>query len=77
MPKNLLAENETKEIKVKQIIRWISQTGMTDFSTGAWNVAEIDRYVSEWLDQGWKLFNTHFLGTTPEGFGVLYILIKE
>jgi len=70
---------ETKEStlpKVKQIIRYISRVA-PDPEDQHYSVYEIDAYVSEWIDNGYKLFATHYLGENPEGFGVLYILVKE
>jgi len=76
MPKTLLVNTE-QNVKVHHIVRFLSKTGMTDPNTGALSVEEVDAYVSEWLANGWKLFATHYLGTAPEGYGVLYIFVRE
>ena len=60
---------------VKQIIRYISRTA-GDPQANHWSVQEIDAYLDAWYQQGYKLYNTHYLGENPEGFGVLYIMTK-
>lgn len=62
--------------KVKQIIRYISRQ-YANPQEGHYSVAEVDAYVGSWIEQGYKLFNTHYLGENPEGFGVLYVLVAE
>ena len=66
---------ETKTVlpKVKQIIRYISR-GTPDPQMEHYSVEEIDDYLSGWFSQGYELFNTHYIGENPYGFGVLYIL---
>lgn len=62
--------------KVHHFIRYLSKTGLT-IPGGAFSVAEVDAYLSEWLEKGYELFNTHFVDQNPEGFGVLYILVLK
>lgn len=62
--------------KVKQIIRYISRQ-YANPQEGHFSVAEVDAYVGSWIEQGYTLFNTHYLGENPEGFGVLYVLVAE
>ncbi len=59
--------------KVKQIIRYISRQAPS-IEQEHFSVQEVDDYLSFWILQGYELFNTHYLGENPEGFGVLYIL---
>lgn len=61
--------------KVKQIVRYLAKTGHT--LEQAYAVADVDYYLTEWIDKGYKLFNTHYLGENPEGFGVLYVLVLD
>lgn len=56
---------------VKQMVRWIS-AGINE--TGD-SVFTIDAELSLYLEKGYKLVSTHYLGTDPQnGIGVLYIL---
>jgi len=61
---------------VKQIIRYISRQAPNPLQEH-YSVGEIDSYVGSWIEQGYKLFNTHYIGENPEGFGVLYILVRQ
>lgn len=62
---------------VKQIIRDIAKpTSMPNFDNGPWTVEMIDSYVGEWVDRGYDLVSTHYLGEIPEGYKVLYVLKK-
>lgn len=62
--------------QVKQIVRSISKSGRTDENVGYFNVDEVNKYLSQWLDQGFKFFNTHYLGENEVSYIVLYILVK-
>jgi len=75
LPEGVVVEEATSTVlpKVKQIIRYISRQA-PDPQSGHFGVGEIDSYLSGWIGQGYELFNTHYLGENPEGFGVLYIL---
>jgi len=61
---------------VKQIIRYISKQYANPME-GHYSVGEVDLYVSSWIDKGYKLFDTHYIGEVPEGYGVLYILVRQ
>jgi len=61
----------------KQLIRWISKVNVTNLNTGVDSVADIDKQLGELYADGFELFSTHYLGETPEGYGVLYILVKK
>ena len=63
--------------RVKHTIRWISKTGRTSPDEGYWNVAEIDAYIASIMDQGYDLKNTHYLGDNTDGYGVLYIFVRN
>ena len=78
--KEVVASTKKKEVvfpaSVRQIVRFISKK--ENFGQEAsWPAASIDEYLASWLNQGYTLFNTHYLGENPEGYGVLYILIKK
>lgn len=62
---------------VKNVIRYISKRGLTLPETSEWSVGDVDTYLSEWIAKGYRLFSTHYLGENPEGYGVLYVLVKD
>lgn len=62
--------------KVHHILRYVSRTGATNIQ-GAFSIADTDVYIGEWLEKGYELFNTHFIDQNPEGFGLLYILVRK
>ena len=62
---------------VKQIVRDIAKpTKMPDWENGPWTIEAIDAYVGEWVDKGYDLVSTHYLGEVPEGYKILYVLKK-
>ena len=62
--------------KVHHILRYLSKTGGT-IPQGAFSIADTDAYIGSWLDKGYELMNTHFVDQNPEGFGLLYILVRK
>jgi hypothetical protein len=65
------------EARVKQLVRDISKKNITDLAVGQVAIQYVDDELSGWLQQGYKLVNTHFLGEVVEGFKMMYILVKE
>lgn len=64
--------------QVHNMIRWVSKTGFTDAIGGNWlNIMEVDAAVDAWVRDGYKLFNTHYLGETPEAYGMWFVLVRE
>lgn len=59
---------------VKQVIRYISRQNLTDVNANVFSVWEVDEYLNQLNLQGYDLFETHYLGENPEGFGMLYVL---
>ena len=62
--------------KVHHILRYLSKTGAT-IPQGAFSIADTDAYIGEWLDKGYDLFATHYVEQNPEGFALLYVLIRK
>lgn len=48
-----------------------------DPTTGVMTVDEVDSHVRNWLQAGYKLQSTHFVGQEPGVYIVLYILVRE
>jgi hypothetical protein len=72
---NLNEENIIMEKSIKHIIRGISKAG--GISEEADPVQDIEMYVNSFLNDGYKLFATHYLGETPEVFRILYVLVRD
>jgi len=68
-------ETEVYGPSIHNFIRYISRKG-EDTADGQRSVWTVDAELEQWIQKGFKLFNTHFLGENPEGFGVLYILVR-
>lgn len=64
-----------KTPSVKQIIRYISIESRPDGGSQA--VDAIDAYVGSWIDLGYKLVSTHYIGQNPNGIGIIYILARQ
>jgi hypothetical protein len=60
------------------VIRYISKSGVSMPQAGAYSNEEVVEYLSEIIDGGYKLFDTHYLGETkdPDAYGILYVLEK-
>ena len=72
----------TVEVGAKQFIRIISETGASDPDANIWNVAEVDEYIRQHQEHGFRLMDTHFINHVPAqeghpgGFMVLYVMTK-
>jgi len=40
-------------------------------------VEQVEAYVSEWLDKGYRLANTHYLGEDQNFFNFFFVLVKD
>ena len=63
-----------QQAHVKHIVRTIA--AVSDPSRAIASGAELDDYLSRHISEGWKLFATHYLSTTPDGISMLYVLVK-
>lgn len=43
---------------------------------GAMALADIEAYLADYTQNGWNLFQTHYLGELPEGYAMLWVLRK-
>lgn len=69
--KNTTMATEQKETKT--IIRTISTS--PDHNS-VFSEAEVSAYISQYLQDGWKVLNTHYLGNPPEGWIFAWILVR-
>lgn len=67
-------ENVVEEPYIHTMIRSISTTAIPLEGTMPWY--EVDKEVGDWVQRGYRLVNTHFLGQDPNGFMFAYILSK-
>ena len=63
--------------ELKTVVRTFSRTGGYLANANAFPGAQIDAYVASFLDEGYKLVNTHYLGENPEGFIMMYVLVRQ
>lgn len=63
------------ESKIKHIIRAISKTGMP--MGAAEPLPQVEAYISQYLEAGYKLNYVVMIGQDPEMINMLYVLTKE
>lgn len=66
----------SEKVQVKHVIRTISATSLGTPESGAFGVDVINSYLETFLNDGWKLEATHYLDKLPEGYVMLWILVK-
>lgn len=64
--------NETKDLH--QMFRVIAR-GMP--REGSQLISEVDAEVTAWLKKGYRLQQSFMLATLPEGYQMLYILVRD
>lgn len=60
---------------VHHMVRKISLN--PDPNAGMMTVDEVDSHVRNWLQAGYKLHSTHFVGQEAGAYVIIYILVKE
>lgn len=60
--------------KVKTVLRTTSSKG--SYEGGAFPAHQIDAYLSSFLEEGYELVNTHYLGNNEYGYSFAYFLVK-
>ena len=63
-----------KLLSTHTMLRWISAANITDLEQGIVSAEVADEHVSSWINKGYELFNTHYIGENRKGYGVMYIL---
>ena len=64
------------DTKLKLVLRYLNKQNITTAS-GSFSVEDVNVFVSQWLNKGYTLKNTHYVGENPDGYGVLFVLVKE
>ena len=59
------------------MVRVISKTGAMNPNASAFPVEQVDAYVASFLEQDYQLANTRYLGEIPEGFIMMYVLLRR
>lgn len=59
---------------VKTIVRTLSKSG--EYNQGAEPASQVDMYVASFLEEGFELVNTHYIGEFDEGYGMIYVLAR-
>jgi len=83
--KKEIEETVLVEPKVHTMVRYIANSNITSRELDVWSVEDVDLHVSAWIERGYSLVGTHFVGIKDlgqysnglSGFGMLYILAKN
>ena len=61
--------------KVKLVVRYLSKTLMPQGD--AWLANDVEAYLTSYIDLGYRLVDTHYVGENPDGYGICFILTRE
>jgi hypothetical protein len=64
------------DTKMKLVLRYLNKQNTTT-PNGSFSVEDVNVFISQWLNKGYTLQATHYVGDNPEGYGVLFVLVKE
>ena len=67
----------SEETTFKVIVRYLSKQNVDRPDTGAFSVDTVNQFVSQWLNKGYTVKNTHYIGDNHDGYGLMIILVKE
>jgi len=73
-------KEEMKVPKIKsQLIHHVIRTISRDGSGvgDSWTMQETEEHIMQFLAEGWKVHQTHYLGELPEGYTMLWVLLKN
>jgi len=59
---------------IKIIMRGISRNDVSTPDQQMFSSQEVNEYVSMWLNKGYELFASHYLGEIPAGYKMLFVL---
>jgi hypothetical protein len=76
-PPKINFEETEMDYDVHHVIRVISRSGYEDVEAGYFNAATVDNYLKGYLENGYTLFSVQFLEQVPEGYKILYVLVKQ
>lgn len=80
----LSGDYEMSEPLVHVMIRYLASDGITNDSLGVLSVVDLDARLSEWIDKGYQLRDTHFVESKDlsmhrqglTGHGLVFIFVK-
>jgi hypothetical protein len=67
----------SEETTMKLVLRYLDKQNMDRPDVGSFSVPTVNTEVSQWLNRGYVLQATHFVGMNNDGYGVLFVLTKE
>lgn len=71
------AKERADDVDLHTVVRVISKTNAMNPNASAFPSMQVDAYVASFIEQGYELKNTHYLGEIPEGFIMMYILLRQ
>lgn len=75
IPVKEVSEKKEPSQLIHHVIRTISRDGS---GTGdSWKMQDLEEHIMNYLAGGWRLHATHYLGELPEGFTMLWVLLKN
>lgn len=80
----LSGDYEMSEPLVHVMIRYLASDGITNETLGIFSVADLDATLSEWINKGYQLKDTHFVENKDLsqhrqgliGHGLIYVFVK-
>ena len=66
----------SEETTFKVIVRYLNKQGIT-VGDGSFSVNDVNVFISQWLNKGYVVKDTHYIGDNPQGYGLMIILVKE
>lgn len=73
-PQNRMVAGVVEEHALKIIVRYMpSPTRVVD---GSWPVEAVESYVALYLNEGYVLQATHYLGIIEDAVGIMFVLVK-
>jgi hypothetical protein len=67
----------SEETTMKLVLRYLDKQNLDRPDVGSFSVPTVNIEVSQWLNRGYVLQATHFVGMNTDGYGVLFVLVKD
>ena len=64
------------DTKFKVIVRYLNKQNVTP-GDGSFSVEDVNVFISQWLNKGYVVKDTHYIGDNPQGYGLMVVLVKE
>jgi len=73
----ILKEINVMETKVHVVVRFLSRMNRSNDKTGEISGADLDIWLTEWYEKGYRIVTSNYIGDAPEGHGILIVMQKE